>query len=838
MLSWLLLMLGWATPFCVFAEHHKLEARQEAHAESTVRVSELLEAAAHSGLRLLFSDAVVGQATVLGEFEQLSARALDPQQLSAILRNAGLDLRAVQTSDEGSAVRSWVVVRADLFRVHVRASGQPLQARVEVFSVAGRSGLETQFTTDIHGIALLDSPQSGTSLRVIRSGYRPLTVRLGKRLMRAGEVTVQLDALPESEELIVVRDRFVPSAALDVVPEDVAARPGVVADPIESAAGVSGLRGVPFKSLPEVRGTSRDGLTVSVDGFELVRPFHLGEFGAPISILPAGAVARTALRTTADVYVADHNGGVLDLVTDRRDRQPAARTVQVGPLLAAVSAGGPGRGFVDRWFASGRNGLLNQVADAADVSERPRFWDGYADFGLNISESLSIAVHALTAADELELSKGSLRSTLPSVSTYRSRTRATYGWVSLQQVLGSRAVFDSVAGWGRRDEVREAGDDSDLRHFDLTDTTDLSIGQVRQTGRWFSDAWQIEAGAEYRFLKQHRRSAAQFELPEAWAGLRSAPISGSFLVAHRGKTERVSAFAAYGFRLSEKIALSLGARYEEGSRDRSESALTPRVTATVALPGSGSLTLGYARTAQSQQPQDLQISDGELEFSRPELGHDWSLSWRQTAGEAQFGATLFHRSVGNPRLRYFNLLDPFSLAPELEADRRSVLPHESRSWGGVLRWGAPISTSWRVSVEAGITQHRWRIEDYETSAPSERPIDTQVSASWRPPGAWSVDLQWTWGSGLPTTPLVDDGASSIGFGRFFSERLPAQHQLGVRVARAWTSRFGGFILSLDVENLYHRRSVRGFRFTVPQGTETERQLGTGVVPAINLRWTF
>ena len=118
-----------------------------------------------------------------------------------------------------------------------------------------------------------------------------------------------------------------------------------------------------------------------------------------------------------------------------------------------------------------------------------------------------------------------------------------------------------------------------------------------------------------------------------------------------------------------------------------------------------------------------------------------------------------------------------------------------------------------------------------------------VIASYRLPRNWEVGGRWRYVTGNPTTPVIgavfnsDADAYQRVFGPFGSARLPAFHQLDLRVDKSWI--YDTWILNLymDIQNVYNRANTEAIRYNF-NFTETQPQQGLPVFPALGIKATF
>jgi hypothetical protein len=132
---------------------------------------------------------------------------------------------------------------------------------------------------------------------------------------------------------------------------------------------------------------------------------------------------------------------------------------------------------------------------------------------------------------------------------------------------------------------------------------------------------------------------------------------------------------------------------------------------------------------------------------------------------------------------------------------------------------------------------RYRLFDFDQTH-----ILTLVG-SYRLPRNWEVGARFRYVTGNLYTPVVgavyDADADEYGpiSGRLNSGRVPAFHQLDVRIDKRWV--FENWMLNayLDVQNVYNRANVDSYDYTYDY-SKAQAQQGLPIVPILGLRGEF
>ena len=167
-----------------------------------------------------------------------------------------------------------------------------------------------------------------------------------------------------------------------------------------------------------MRGGDGDDVLVRLDGLELARPYHLGDFDSALSFVTPAAVERAELFTGGyPAQYGDRMGGVVDLTT----RTPTPRRhFSLG--LSTVDAEGAMSGHLSEqasWLLTARRGSYEWPLEFKGLDEHPRYWDAFGKVALDLGTSQSLLADVLVARDQFELSSSTagLARTTPAPGT-------------------------------------------------------------------------------------------------------------------------------------------------------------------------------------------------------------------------------------------------------------------------------------------------------------------------------------------------------------------------------------------------------------------------------------
>jgi hypothetical protein len=663
-----------------------------------------------------------------------------------------------------------------------------------------------------------------------------------KRLPVVAAETVPL------EGVIVTASRYslaadIPDFHTFLTQAQVEALPHLGDDSLKAIHRLPGAASNGLSGLAHMRGGEENETLIVFDGLPLHEPFHLRLMQSPISVLDQRVV--DSLDVYAGGFTAEF-GDRMSAIVDSRSVHPAAdRYYELGlslfhasALASQKSAGGRGQ-----WLVSFRRSNLDVVADwlNSDLGE-PKYMDGFARVDYSFSDATRGSFEALLSTDKASVSNTS--GTEQVDADYRN----TYLWASLEHDwsghLRGRALlsFTDVSS-ERKGSVLEEGQ----RDGSVDDRRDYDVVGLKLDGSYDSGRWLHRFGAEVRTMRADYAYVGHilFQPDYPFPGSPQQAIDRS--LAPRPSGEHYAAYATSRLRITDDLTAELGLRWDRQTYSGdSDNQPAPRLNLVWGLDDSTRLRASWGRFEQFQGIEELQVEDGVDEFQRAQrtdhaivgLEHDLP------AGFA-IRAELYRKDYGQPRLRYENLFDPLSLAPELRWDRVAIAPDSSVAKGFELLLTRRSDQPWN-----GWLSYTWsRVEDREGGVETLRSWDQTSSVSggitWATAG-WQVTLAGTYHTGWPVTPvsLVDTGADPVVVvGPRNASRYADFASLDFRVSRDFALVRGTLNAYAEVTNALDRRNpcCTEFSYESEGGVtvlETETRHWLPLVPSIGVLWKF
>lgn len=734
--------------------------------------------------------------------------------------------------------------------VHVTTQRGIEAATVAVVGATGTALTDGEGRFLIRGI-----PTGIYGVRVAAIGYRPIVVaNVSVSSGKPAIVTAQLDEQAVLLGELTVEAAYTTSAAEEgtstqsLGEEDVRRAPGVQEDVVRAVALLPGVAVTTAgRNDLAVRGGAPYENLFVIDGLEVPNINHFGSQGSsggPLSLVNIDFVQDVAFSSGGfAVPLGDRTSSATRITLREGSRDAVSGEVNLSATGFWGIAEGPlgGRGS---FLASVRRSYLDLLFNAAGFSFVPTYWDltfkGVLEPGPRDRLSLlfvgaldDVTFSNATADDRYDNSRilaPAQRQYFTGVTWQRSLDRGLLTMTLGRTFTRFRSEqLDSLGGVLFRN-LSEEGENSlraELR-LDLSPRVELTAGNVAVYGSQLD--YQVglvgylrtdAAGAPQPLLTDTAFTAFRNGTfaQAVWRAASSVRITGGL---------RLDYYEAYGdaLRLSPRLAVAVG--------------LGPRTTAQAAagryVQGPSSIWL----VGDSTNPANLRplIADHVVLSVERRIRPDLKV---QVEGYVKrmrdYPARVFRpQAVLQPSGFEDAQTDiPFGLEPLTSTATGRAFGAEvfvQKRFSEVPLYGLVSVSASRVEL-TGIDGIR------RPGAFDSRFIGT-VSAGYRLNPRWEVSGKFRVATGLPTTPFDTAGpnAGRLDFTRYNAgPRLPVFHQLDARVDRRWAFRGWQLVAYLDVQNVYGRENVSGYRWD--QRTQTvEADQSLGVLPSIGINIEF
>jgi hypothetical protein len=700
------------------------------------------------------------------------------------------------------------------------------------------------------------------SLRVTRIGYQPIMiddVRVPEDVQGVPLSVVMRRGSVALSEVIVTPGHFGllqtgMAGGQSLSRETLETIPQLGEDIYRAVSRLPGVSADDFSAKFSVRGGSGDELYVSLDGLELVEPFHLKDVGGAFSIIDIQTLGTASLSTGGfSAEYGDRLTGVFTLKTSDPRTDGVHGSVGVSAMNARATLQGGFAGGKGGWLVSARPGYLDVALKFTEIADsiQPRYYDLFAKAQYDLSRGGRIALHVLRAGDSFRF----LKKDEPNIfSNYGS----SYGWLTWDdEMVGGRLRMQTVVStgalsWQRHGENYTA---AGTQTAEIDDSRSLDRIGVRQDWtldvtprlmlKWGADAKRELAGYDYfRLLGTPQSDGTR------------AGRNDSVYTQTSPRSDKLALYFAPRVQLLPSLTIEAGARLDRSSLT-DESIVSPRLNVSWQPHERTVVRAAWGGYSQSQPLFSLQAEDGVSTFARAERAEQRTIGIEQSLRNGiAVRVEAYEKLLTNARGRYTNLGGDLWLFPELLWDRKLIERTAGRDRGVEIQIARSDAerTDWSVGYALSSST------DVVDGRIVPRAFDQRhaVHADWSlhpKNNSWRLSVGGLWHSGWPFTPTIlsVDTVSNTPTkfaistwrtpGELNSARLRSYHRVDVRWTKYFHTRSGRLALFGEVYNLFGTVNPRGYW---RDATVKDRQvsLTTGEInqwprlPVAGFSWQF
>ncbi len=663
------------------------------------------------------------------------------------------------------------------------------------------------------------------------------------------------DAGPEIETVVVAASRY--EISRDLAPSQfvmdqrtIQNMPDIGEDPLRVAQRLPGAAASGASAMAHFRGGEQNEIGIMLNGQWLFDPFHVRDYQSIFSAIDARAIEGVEVYTGGfPVRFGDRMSGVV--LMDSIDASKP-RHNELGISVYNTSLLTAGREGSRSWLFSARRGNLDLVIDPQ--FGRPKYYDAFAEFSIELSSSTRVSMNALFADDEVEVV---LESDPAEREQIVSDTRNAQVWLSLDSAWSptlSSTTLLSMVDYDKRREGLTA--DPGKMIAAVRDERDVRIFGIRQEWAWSpSDHHRMQWGIDVEYGEadyNYRASAEYFELQAMYPG---QPSAVTRMLAAQPQGASYAVYFSDRWRLSAQSMLEWGLRWDDQTYTElgSDAQLSPRLSILRRLGSDTELRLSAGRYHQSQALQSLQIEDGITSFWPAQRADQYIAGLRHRAARGlALRLEMFHKAIRDVRPRFENLYDPLGTMPELQPDRVRLDPERGSARGvelsadqavGAWHWwasytwakvtdridGRDVPRSWdqRHAVQAGV---HWRGEAWDFSAA------TSIHSGWPRSGDLELTTEGFDDDGEPVTVAVPGERNAL--------RHPPFASLDLRLSRRFNVPRGSLLAFVEISNALNRRNVCCIDWDIEEDAsgnevlEYSRDYWMPLLPAIGILWEF
>lgn len=683
------------------------------------------------------------------------------------------------------------------------SSAHPVEALLQDLR---RSGVEVIYSSESVPSTLIE--------KQARSGLTPLE-RARSALADHG---LQLQQIAPNRYVVAVIPKSAsPSALVDAPLEEISvyasryAIGGKIGEPqqltgghLQTAPGshddaIHAVRALPgiasnASGRPYIRGSLSEDVLVRYDGINLLDPYHLKNFQSLISAIDPSVVESIEVFSGGfPVQYGRRSGGVIDIAAPAIDSGYELRS-SLSLIFAGVSTIGKSKSLPLEWLGSFRWSTLDLIEVVEDGFGSPQFNDSLGRLRWS-DDSGSWALGWLLLDDRLDLGTESDN------ESARARYQDEYMWLSRHQRLGdaleSRTSLVITSAERRREgEILRpgvvTGSVSEQRAFEGLDLVSDWTWRTSETSTY------TFGGAITRTRADHRYTRAS-EFPAEVAAAFGRDVIESIDYADEPRVLMGSLYAANRRRWA-KFETELGLRFDAQrySGDGSHTQISPRINLRYDLRDTIRLYASVGRFTQAQHVEEWRVEEAQQAPDAAQVSiHSILGAQFDLANGGRIGIEAYSKRWTTSAPYFDNLVDSFSLLPDLSPDRVRITPHQSEASGLELSFKRPFGerfTGWGTLTWARVA------DDFSGGS--------DVLRSWDQPLSMNVGLSWTnsratlsalgsWHRGWPFTPI---GLDPLETGSRNTARWGDYYSLDLRGSWTWELARSDFSITLDVTN--------------------------------------
>ena len=670
-------------------------------------------------------------------------------------------------------------------------------------------------------------PFGAYTARITRMGFRPVTIealRIATDIPSPIDVTLEHAPIPLAAVVVTPGYFGMMQPTLDapqtMTRERIETVPQIAEDIYRAVNRLPGVTSNDFSADFVVRGGLGTELYATLDGLELIEPFHIKDIGGGLSIIDSRAMDGVELITGGfSTEYGDRLTGVFTMRSLDPTALPSRTSLGLSVMNARLMSQGRFSGGRGGWLFSARRGYLDLAMKLATTGDsiKPRYYDLFAKVQYDLGRAGRVALHALDAADALTY----LDTPDPSI---RSHYSSSYLWATWDGRVGSRLRQQTIASIGRLSWDRDGDRVERGIHTALIDDSRwLNTAGFRQdwslelTGRslvkFGVDVRQGSAGYDYFSRVLNDSVPLENAATGAW---------DTTIVNTQPAGTRLGVYVAPRARFFNSLTTEIGLRYDAANYT-DDALFSPRLNIAWQPHVGTSVRGAWGMYAQSQGLSSLQAPDGVDQFGPAERAEHRVVGIEQALPNG-FVARVeaYDRRITHERPRYISTGPGVDVFPEITWDRVLIEPAHGRARGLEFLVSRDVAhTDWSLGYAlASVTDH---IDGRDVPRSTDQRHTVTADWAYRPTSnRWRFSVATVWHSGWPYTPAVvtidtiENTSTRLRLhprwapGDLFTERLPAYRRVDVRFTRYFETGTGRISLFAEVYNLFKTLNRRGY----------------------------
>ena len=705
---------------------------------------------------------------------------------------------------------------------------------------------------DVEGSFSIESLPEGTYRLTVRAaGFQTLEQSLEIVANQATELQLEVQAqVLEVSDMVVAPSTYsIFSQPLNTPHyldrETIKNTPHFNDDALRALESLPGTTGNDVGSAISVRGGESREVLITMDGMEIIEPYHLKDFSGVFSYFDPKTLGGLNLSTGG--YSAKYGNamsGVLSMETVNPVEQRNIASLSLGNV--SFQSEGTFANGLGSWLFSGRRGYLDLLLSFTDDEEEEEsdlsYFDSMGKISYLFGPRSKLSLQYLLAGDkflEKETEDGEIEDTEADYDDL-------YTWLSWETQWHDRLSSKAMLYFGQLTQNRRASSFETLESFDFRDNRKLDFTGVKWDWEWRQNANHfLRWGVDFRSVDATYDYQGEFSNTNPITDLADSAVAISL----KPSGDEYSAYISDRFRPSENLTFELGLRYDRQTLLKDDQ-LSPRLNASLQVGDQRYLRFAYGLFHQAERAHDLQVPDGIDTFAEVERATHYLVSYEQPlAGKIDFRIEGYYKDIDDPRIRFQNLTRSLVFYAGGSQDRFSIDPDSSEIYGAELVFKQDLGSRFSWFGSYAWSQAEDKIGNTTLPRQTEQEHTINLNANYRVGRKWNLNAAWVFHTGWHTTPIElgqDAEGPTLVPGEIYSDTFPAYHRLDLRINRSvYLSQRRSFELYIDILNAYNRKNVSGYEDyrieTDANGQPTiafEQENWLPLLPSFGLSWKF
>lgn len=585
--------------------------------------------------------------------------------------------------------------------------------------------------------------------------------------------------------------------------------PSFAGDSLRIIHRLPGAASIGISAKPNIRGGAIDELLVLFDGIELIEPFHLRDFQSMFSSFNPQTIQNIEYFTGGfPAQYGNKLSGVLDIATQDTFTGPGG---ELGISAFSTSALLFTESGANQWLFSARRGNLDKVLNLVNPGlGDPKYHDFYGRYVRQLSAG-RIKFSGLSFNDDIRFESDESRAT--------SKVDNRYVWLEWEMEPSERFYIRTFLSFASIESLRtdETFAEDSTEGF-LSDNQSLSITSLKHLQEFrVHDGLKFSYGFSIQHLEMDYDTKVEVQRGTIALLLGLATDLNDAVIA-KFEGSASSAFVTGKYRPLNSLTLQLGVRYDrqDYANTGSESQLSPRISMLFEPKQGWHFRFSYGRFYQPQGIYELQTTDLEIEFSKPQKSDHWILAVEyELDTNTGLEIELFYKRFDDLKPRYENLFNPYVFTPELEQDRILILSAKAFARGVELSYSrSRDSFEWNINYSYSQVQDK--VDGHWVDRRWDQTHNLNAIGNWHL-GNWDIGVAIAWHTGWTITeiPLEIPADEPFIVSNFRSnERLKNYATLDAKITYNISVKNTELSVFLEVTNLVNRSNKGGVDYEI------------------------